>query len=52
MGVVRIDDSLLKKLREILKKEENKYKYNSLSSLINSIVHERILDESKKGGKK
>jgi hypothetical protein len=48
MAVVRIDDELLKKLKEILKKEENKYRYGSLASFVNSIVHEKIKLETKK----
>jgi hypothetical protein len=47
VGVVRIDDELLKKLKELLKKEENKYKYSSLASFVNSIVHDKIKDEVK-----
>ena len=42
MAVVRIDDVLLKKLKEMLKKDENKYKYGSLAAFVNSIVHDKI----------
>lgn len=48
MGVVRIDDELLRKLKELLKKEENKYRYSSIASFVNSIVHDRIKGEKKK----
>lgn len=46
MGVVRIDDKLLKELKDILRKEENKYRYGSIASFINSIIYEKL----KKGG--
>ncbi len=56
MGVVRIDDRLLKSLKEILKREENRYRYSSIASFVNSIVHERLKAEesggSRKGGKR
>ena len=42
MGVARIDDDLLKKIKEVIKKEENKYKYSSLASFINSALHEKL----------
>jgi hypothetical protein len=48
VGVVRIDDELLKKLKELLGKEENKYKYSSLASFVNSIVHDKIQSGVKK----
>lgn len=48
MAVVRVDDKLLKKLKEILKKEENKYRYGSIASFINSIVYDKIKLEEKK----
>lgn len=48
MAVVRIDDKLLEKLKDILKKEENKYKYNSISSLINSIVYDKINEKERR----
>jgi hypothetical protein len=48
MGVVRIDDDLLKNLKELLKKEENKYRYSSIASFVNQIVHEKIKEEKKK----
>jgi len=48
MGVVRIDDDLLKNLKELLKKEENKYRYSSIAAFINHLVHEKIKEEKKK----
>jgi hypothetical protein len=47
MAVVRIDDDLLKKLKELLKKDENKYRYSSITGFLNSIVHEKIKEEEK-----
>jgi hypothetical protein len=47
MGVVRIDDELLKKLKEMLRREENRYKYSSLASFVNSIVHDKLKTEVK-----
>lgn len=48
MGVIRIDDRLLKKLKELLKKDKYKYKYGSLASFINFIVHDKIKSDVKK----
>jgi metal-responsive CopG/Arc/MetJ family transcriptional regulator len=48
MAVVRIDDELLKELKEIIKKEENKYRYSSVSSIINSIIYDKLRKEGKK----
>ncbi len=48
MGVVRIDDELLNKLRLMLKKEENRYRYGSLAAFVNSIVNDKIKNEVKK----
>jgi len=42
MGVVRIDDNLLKNIKDILKKEDNKYKYGSISNFINSAIYEKL----------
>ncbi len=49
MGVVRIDDDLLKKLKLQLSSEENKYKFGSLAAFINSIIYEKLKKEN--GGK-
>lgn len=48
MGVVRIDDKLLDQIKKLLAKEENKYKYSSISSYINSVIYGRF----KEGGGK
>ena len=50
MGVVRIDDKLLKEIKELIEKECNKYHYPSVSAFINNTIYER-LKEIKKGGK-
>jgi len=42
MGVVRIDDELLKKVKEWMKKSENKYRYSSASAFINRAVYEKL----------
>lgn len=49
MAVVRIDDALLKKIKELLKKDENRYRYSSLASFINSVIHEKLKNAG--GGK-
>lgn len=53
MAVVRIDDGLLKQLKEELKKEGNRYRYgNSVSSLINYLVYRGLSDkQGKKAGR-
>lgn len=45
MAVVRIDDDLLKKIKQELKKEENRYKYGSIASFINSLIHEKLQED-------
>ena len=42
MGVVRLDDNLLKKVKQVLKEEANKYKYGSVSAFINVLVYEKL----------
>jgi len=39
MGVVRIDDGLLRQLKKLLKDEEYKYKYPSIASFINILLY-------------
>ena len=50
MGVVRIDDELLKKVKITLKQEGNKYKYGSVAALINSMIYEQLQKHGKHGG--
>jgi len=45
MAVVRIDDDLLKKVKSLLKKEDNKYKYGSLANLLNSMIYNQLKKE-------
>jgi hypothetical protein len=45
MGVVRIDDKLLVNVKELLAKDENKYKYGSISSYINLLIYEKLKKE-------
>lgn len=47
MAVVRIDDALLKKIKEYLANNDNKYQYPSIASFINNVIHEK-LNEIKK----
>jgi len=42
MGVVRIDDELLKKVQRWLDKNGNKYKYPTLSAFVNNAVYEKL----------
>ncbi len=42
MAVVRIDDRLLKKIREFLDNNDNKYQYPSISSFINNVIYEKL----------
>ena len=51
MGVVRIDDKLLKEVEDFIDEDENKYKYPSVSAFINNAVYEK-LTELRKDNKK
>ena len=42
MGVVRIDDDLLKMVKEWIKKNGNKYTYPNITSFVNSAVYEKL----------
>lgn len=42
MGVVRIDDKLLKQVQEWLDKNGNKYKHPTISAFINNAVYEKL----------
>jgi hypothetical protein len=50
MGVVRIDDKLLKEVQGWLNKNGNRYKHPTISAFVNNAVYEK-LQESKKEGK-
>ncbi len=42
MGVVRVDDKLMKKVQEWLDKNGNKYKHPTLSAFVNSAIYEKL----------
>jgi hypothetical protein len=42
MGVVRINDEIQNKIKKFIKKEDNKYKYPSISSFINNAILEKL----------
>ncbi|MBU2561087.1 MAG: hypothetical protein KKD17_02235 [Nanoarchaeota archaeon] len=52
MGVVRIDDKLEKQIEELIKKDENKYRYPSKTTFLNILIHERMLEIDKKTKKR
>jgi len=43
MGVVRIDDGLEKEIEDILKRDENRFKYPSKTAFLNVIINDRII---------
>ena len=49
MGVVRIDDKLIKEVQKWLEENGNKYKHPTLSAFVNNAVYEK-LKRLKKGG--
>ena len=51
MGVVRIDDKLIKAVQEWLDENGNKYKHPTLSSFVNNAVYEKLKGLKKDGGK-
>lgn len=42
MGVVRVDDKLIKKIQEWLDKNGNKYKHPTLSAFVNNAIYEKL----------
>ncbi len=42
MGVVRIDDGLLKEVRKWLEQNGNKYKHPTISAFVNNAVYEKL----------
>jgi len=48
MGVVRIDDELLKRVKEWIKRNGNKYNYPNIASFVNSAVYEKLKNLNKK----
>ena len=47
MGVVRIDDKLIKEVQEWLDKNGNKYKHPTISAFVNSAVYEKLKEVKK-----
>jgi hypothetical protein len=42
LGVVRIDDKLDKEIEEILKREENRFRYPSKTAFLNLLIYDRL----------
>ncbi len=42
MGVVRIDDKLKKQILDFINDDDNKYQYPTISTFINSAIHEKL----------
>lgn len=42
MGVVRVDDKLIKKVQDWLDRNGNKYKHPSLSAFVNNAIYEKL----------
>ncbi len=42
MGVVKIDDKLLKEVQDWLEKNGNRYKHPTMAAFVNSAVYERL----------
>lgn len=42
MGVVRIDDKLIKEVQEWLEENGNKYKHPTLSAFVNNAVYDKL----------
>jgi predicted nucleotide-binding protein (sugar kinase/HSP70/actin superfamily) len=51
MGVVRIDDKLIKEVQKWLEENGNKYKHPTLSAFVNNAVYEKLkqLKKEKEG---
>ncbi len=52
MAVVRVADKLLKEIKELLCKDENKYHYPSVSAFINYAIYEKLIEVNNKKEKK
>lgn len=42
MGVVRVDDTILERIRKIIKNPNNRYKYRSIASFINMVLYDKL----------
>lgn len=49
MGVVRIDDKLIKEVQKWLEENGNKYKHPTLSAFVNNAVYEKLKQLKKEG---
>lgn len=49
MAVVRIDDELLKRIKEYIQHNDNKYQYPTVACFINNVIYEKL---NKISGKK
>jgi len=47
MPVVRIDEKLLKEIKDLIKKDENKYQYPSVAAFVNNAVFEKLKEKKK-----
>jgi len=52
MATVRIDDNLLKEIKEWIKKNGNKYECPTITSFINNAIYKKLKDANNKGVKK
>lgn len=52
MAVVRIDDKLLREIKGFVEREENRYKYPSVSAFLNLVIYEKMHEISEKKKKK
>jgi len=48
MGVVRIDDRLVKEIQEWLDKNGNKYKHPTIAAFVNNAVYEKLKEVNQK----
>ena len=48
MPVVRIDEKLLREIRNFLRKEGNMYQYPSVTAFINNAVFEKLKEANKR----
>lgn len=51
MGVVRIDDKLIKNVQEWLDENGNKYKHPTISAFVNNAVYEKLKGVKKEAKK-
>lgn len=47
MPVVRIDEKLLREIRDFLREDGNKYKYPSVAAFVNNAVFEKLREKKK-----